>query len=157
MPIVRLLMLLSFSHHTSWTFSSKLHVCASFSHECSSSCSKGPHHRSAAPGSEIVYYYNPPSPQNRVQTLKFLFLSCSITGKRQLSTLRRISTIKWRLPVRSSEPALWGEHRNQQPDDTGRFLAFIYFLLFFLLSRFKISKVIVVGDLAVGKTCLINR
>ncbi|XP_078478004.1 ras-related protein Rab-34 [Lampetra planeri] len=29
--------------------------------------------------------------------------------------------------------------------------------LFVLLSRFKISKIIVVGDLAVGKTCLINR
>lgn len=27
----------------------------------------------------------------------------------------------------------------------------------FSSSRFKIAKVIVVGDLAVGKTCLINR
>lgn len=34
---------------------------------------------------------------------------------------------------------------------------FTFSVIYLLSSRFKISKVIVVGDLSVGKTCLINR
>lgn len=87
-----------------------------------------------------------------------LFLS--ITGKRRLCTGRRILTTKWRSPVRSSEPAPWGERVNPQEEDSWCLFghSFTHCLFFFIaLSRFKISKVIVVGDLAVGKTCLINR
>lgn len=152
---------LSLSLSPSSSPTSKLHVCPNFSHERSSSCSQGPHHRSA-PSGKIMYYYRlVVHLKKNVQPHKFFFLSCSISGKRQLSTLRRISTIKWRLPARSSAPALWGELRNQEPEDTGGGVLWCWltccFFVFVFLSRFKISKVIVVGDLAVGKTCLINR
>uniref|UniRef100_A0A3P8SSI3 RAB34, member RAS oncogene family a n=1 Tax=Amphiprion percula TaxID=161767 RepID=A0A3P8SSI3_AMPPE len=48
--------------------------------------------------------------------------------------------------------------RVQKPGCGLLFVTLTHLLLVLLfLSRFKISKVIVVGDLAVGKTCLINR
>lgn len=89
----------------------------------------------------------------------FVFLSLSVSGKRQLCTQRRILTTKWRRPVRNSVPELWGEDRR---DWTAVWFGFRHSIdysasAFSSFVRFKISKVIVVGDLAVGKTCLINR
>lgn len=80
---------------------------------------------------------------------------CSASTKALLWTQRMNSTARWRRPVSSRGQELWGEKLsfvllNQW------FMQFC-FILCFLSSRFKISKVIVVGDLAVGKTCLINR
>ena len=155
---------MSVSHHRSlsWTFTLKLHVCASSSHECSSSCPTGPRHRSAPSGKVTPCCHSLIAVLSITSLTRPSFFSCSISGKRRLSTLKRISTIKWRRPARSSGPALWGE--NRKPDEPGAAVCCAAYLLvasssssFVPLSRFKISKVIVVGDLAVGKTCLINR
>lgn len=88
------------------------------------------------------------------------FLSFSVLGKRELYTQRRILATKSRQPVRSSVPEPWGEDRREPWAVGGLVLRAPLTTLYFAFSsfvRFKISKVIVVGDLAVGKTCLINR
>ena len=83
----------------------------------------------------------------------------SVTVKTLLCTPRMSSPRKWGRPVRSNAPGPWGDccslhHRFNEKVDIG--LRGCSPLSPFL-TRFKISKVIVVGDLAVGKTCLINR
>lgn len=90
----------------------------------------------------------------------FILVSLSVSGKKQLCTQRRILTTKSRRPVRSSGPGLWGEDsRDRRAAGFGSFPLPVDYSgpAFSSFVRFKISKVIVVGDLAVGKTCLINR
>lgn len=138
-------------------FTPVLHVSPSFSHERSSSGSKGPRHCSAPSGKIIHYASITVHLWSSIGPHRVFFLSCSISRRRQLCTPRAISTIKWRLPARSNAPALWGEHSNHVAWFTTWSLLALTVSSFVPLSRFKISKVIVVGDLAVGKTCLINR
>lgn len=96
---------------TCWTSTLKLHVCPVSCHERSSPCAKGPHHRSAPSGEASQCgsdMYSCAVVNGTIRTS--VLCSSSISGKRQLCISRTISTIKWRLPARSSALALWGKY-----------------------------------------------
>lgn len=143
---------------SSWLAPLKLHVCPSLSHERPTSYPKGPRHRPASSG-------NLTETEERLTlevgfcSHKSVLLSFSVLGKMQLCTQRRILTTKSRQPVRSSVLEPWGEDRRDWRGGGFDLRHCIDYSVpaFSSFVRFKISKVIVVGDLAVGKTCLINR
>lgn len=136
----------------------KLHVYPSPSHERASSRPKGPRHRPAPSGDHGNRRWF--EPESGFAASRVGPPCLSVSGKRQLCTQRRVLTTKSRRPVRSSAPERWGEDsRARRAAWFGSFSLSLDYSApaFSSFVRFKISKVIVVGDLAVGKTCLINR